>query len=88
MLQFAKQHLRIDIVDLYGSRECGGITRDGVVYKALEVRLLSMPELGYYADAHPPRGEICVHSPRYAVFVCVLSVLACLHTLCVRNLCA
>lgn len=58
VLHFAKTVLRIDIVDLYGSRETGGIARDGVVYKGVDVKLLSIPELGYYSNGNPPRGEV------------------------------
>ncbi|KAL6070370.1 D-alanine--D-alanyl carrier protein ligase [Balamuthia mandrillaris] len=64
VLDFVKDKLRIDIVDLYGSRETGGITRDGIIYPGVDVRLMSVPEMGYFADGHPPQGEICVHSPR------------------------
>ena len=64
VLKLAKDHLKIDIVDLYGSRECGGITRDGIVYPGIDIHLLSLPELGYYNTSFPPQGEICVHSPR------------------------
>jgi hypothetical protein len=50
--------------DRYGARETGGIARDGRVYAGVDVRLLSVPELGYDADSDPPRGEVCVRSPR------------------------
>lgn len=55
VLNFTKTMLRISIVNLYGSRESGGITRDGVVYPGVDVKLLSLPELGYFADRHPPQ---------------------------------
>ncbi len=53
-----------DIIDLYGSRETGGITRDGVVYSAISVKLFDVPEMGYLSSSIPSQGEICVHSPR------------------------
>jgi long-subunit acyl-CoA synthetase (AMP-forming) len=64
VLRFVRERLRVDITDLYGSRESGGIARDGVVYRGVEVRLQSLPELGYLSTNVPARGEICVHSPR------------------------
>ena len=64
ILSFVKDHLKIDIVDLYGSRECGGIARDGFIYPGVDVIVKSVPELGYYEDNDPPRGEIYVSSPR------------------------
>ena len=53
-----------DIINLYGSRETGGITRDGVVYPGISVKLKDVPDLGYFSSSVPPQGEICVHSPR------------------------
>ncbi|KAH3763166.1 fatty-acid-coa ligase FadD [Pelomyxa schiedti] len=64
VIEFARRWLSLYIVDLYGSRETGGISRDGVVYAGVDVQLLSHPEMGYYADGDPPQGEICVASPR------------------------
>lgn len=71
VLHFARTVLRIDIVDLYGSRETGGIARDGVVYKGVDVQLRSIPELGYFADGHPPRGEVRLCG---LVFPCISSL--------------
>eukprot|EP00759_Apiculatamorpha_spiralis_P029909 PhF_6_TR31826/c0_g1_i1/m.47063 len=59
--QFVKKVLRIDFVDLYGSRETGGIAKDGVVYPAVQVKIMPL-EGSTGTDA----GEICVASPRLA----------------------
>ncbi|KNC55984.1 thioester reductase domain-containing protein [Thecamonas trahens ATCC 50062] len=64
--EFAKQVLGIDLVNLYGSRETGGIARDGVVYPGIEVHLEPLAEelLGDVAAGSVSVGEIYVHSPR------------------------
>ena len=62
--QFCKSKLGLQMVSLYGCREVGGIARDGVIYSGVLVRLRDVPELGYSTTSCPPRGEICVHSPR------------------------
>ena len=63
-LQFVREQLGVELSDLYGSRETGGIARDGVVYPGVDVVLLPVPEMGYYPTGDPPRGEIVVHSAR------------------------
>jgi hypothetical protein len=55
---FARKYLNLDITELYASREAGGIARDGLIYQGIEVELVSLPELGYFADGSngAPRG--------------------------------
>ena len=63
-LHFVREQLGVELSDLYGSRETGGIARDGVVYPGVDVVLLPVPEMDYYPTGDPPRGEIVVHSAR------------------------
>jgi fatty acid CoA ligase FadD9 len=64
VLQWIKTYMRVDIANAYGTRETGGIACDGIIYPGIDVQLRSVAELGYYSTGAPPRGEICVHSPR------------------------
>lgn len=67
VLEFARHFLKVygfqllsaqvDIVNLYGSRETGGISKDGRVYQGVEIKLLSVPEMGYYCTANPPQVQ-------------------------------
>lgn len=45
-------------MDAYGSRETGGIANNGKINPRVDVKLLDMPELGYFANGNPPRGII------------------------------
>lgn len=47
------------MVELYGSRETGGIARDGIVYPGIDIELLPVVD-----EPSENRGEICVFSPR------------------------
>lgn len=47
----------------YGSTEVGTIAVNGAVVPGVEVILIEVPELGYYAGGLPERGEICVRTP-------------------------
>lgn len=46
----------MDVVDAYGSRETGGIANNGKVNPRVDVKLLDVPELGYFSNGNPPRG--------------------------------
>ncbi|KAL6042906.1 hypothetical protein QOT17_024168 [Balamuthia mandrillaris] len=64
-MRFVREELGLKLEDLYGSRETAGITRDGMIYPGVEVRLLPVegaPE--YDPSGNPPRGEIAVHTKR------------------------
>jgi acyl-CoA synthetase (AMP-forming)/AMP-acid ligase II len=61
IMTFVRETLHVDLVSLYGTRETGGIARDGVVYAGVDVRLLPMPSLGLDGVT---RGEVAVCSPR------------------------
>ncbi|MDP2438021.1 MAG: thioester reductase domain-containing protein [archaeon] len=77
-LKFLQDVMHIDIAELYGSRETGGIARNGVVYAAVTVCLLPVDELGFEGTPIPNgsslssflengrtyKGEICVATPR------------------------
>eukprot|EP01119_Soliformovum_irregulare_P023388 TRINITY_DN8159_c0_g1_i1.p1 TRINITY_DN8159_c0_g1~~TRINITY_DN8159_c0_g1_i1.p1 ORF type:complete len:883 (-),score=283.55 TRINITY_DN8159_c0_g1_i1:13-2661(-) len=62
VLDFIKEILKIDIVDLYGSRETGGISKDGIIYPGIDVILLPLDHVA--SDQDREIGEICVRSPR------------------------
>lgn len=61
VLSFIRNSLKIDVVDMYGCRECGNISRDGVIYPGVDVKLLPVPELELDGKTE---GEVCIHSPR------------------------
>ena len=46
----------MDIVDAYGSRETGGIANNNKVNPGVDVKLIDIPEMGYFATGDPPRG--------------------------------
>ena len=54
----------LDVVNLYGCREAGGIARNGVVYEGVDVRVLCDGTTDTVKDSGT--GEIVVHSPRLA----------------------
>ena len=41
----------------------GGIASDGHVLTTCNMKLLDVPEMGYWTTDNPPRGEICVKTP-------------------------
>ncbi|CAF1615445.1 unnamed protein product [Rotaria magnacalcarata] len=61
ILSFIRNMLKIDVVDMYGCRECGNISRDGVLYPGIDVKLIPVPDLNLDGETE---GEICIHSPR------------------------
>ncbi|CAF1119671.1 unnamed protein product [Didymodactylos carnosus] len=61
VLSFIRSTLKIDVVDMYGCRECGNIARDGVIYPGVDVKLIAVPDMELDGE---DEGEICVHSPR------------------------
>ena len=67
VLTWAREKLNIDIVDLYGSRETGGISKNGVVYKGVKIKIMPVEGLdgcdGIQRNGKV-KGEICVFSPR------------------------
>jgi hypothetical protein len=56
LLNFFCRRLQVDIVDAYGSRETGGIANNNKVNPGVDVKLIDIPEMGYYANGDPPRG--------------------------------
>ncbi|CAF3525176.1 unnamed protein product [Rotaria sp. Silwood1] len=61
VLSFIRKILKIDVVDMYGCRECGNISRDGVLYPGVDIKLIPVPDLELDGETE---GEICIHSPR------------------------
>ncbi|CAF2756041.1 unnamed protein product [Rotaria sp. Silwood2] len=61
ILFFIRNVLKIDVVDMYGCRECGNISRDGILYPGVDVKLIPVPDLELDGETE---GEICIHSPR------------------------
>jgi len=47
----------------YGSTECATITVDDHVHTGVDLRLIDVPELGYFTSDDPSRGEILVRTP-------------------------
>ena len=64
VVDWALKHLGLMVSTAYGTRETGGIASDGIVYPGVDIHLLPVESLGYNPNSDPPRGEICVHSPR------------------------
>ena len=60
VLQFVRRCFGVPLYDGYGSTEVGGIATDGVIGANVAVKLVDVPELGYFTTDKPPRGEICV----------------------------
>lgn len=60
-----KRDLRISLVELYATRETGGVARDGVVYPGVIVKLLPTEATASSTLlSSTDVGQICVHSPR------------------------
>jgi acyl-CoA synthetase (AMP-forming)/AMP-acid ligase II len=60
-----KRDLRVSLVELYATRETGGVARDGVVYPGVVVKLLPTEATASSSLlASSDVGQICVHSPR------------------------
>ena len=51
------------MIEGYGTTEVGTIAVDGVIAPNVDVRLVDVPEFGYFTSDRPPRGEICVRTP-------------------------
>jgi fatty acid CoA ligase FadD9 len=51
------------MIEGYGTTEVGTIAVDGVVPANVDVKLVDVPELGYFTSDEPPRGEVCVRTP-------------------------
>lgn len=61
--EFVKKCFQCDVIDSYGITEVGGVFFEGKVLSQVQVKLQSIPEMGYFITDHPPRGEILVKSP-------------------------
>lgn len=59
VLSFIRNQLKIDLVDIYGCRECGNISKNGIIYPGIDVQLIPVSEFDGISQ-----GEICVHSPK------------------------
>ena len=63
-----KQRLGLDLVSLYGCREAGGISRNGIAFPGVDVRVLVGDEPAtsgtQSAVLSEGEGELLVHSPR------------------------
>lgn len=60
-----KRDLRVSLVELYATRETGGVARDGIVYPGVVVKLLPTEATASSTLlASSDVGQICVHSPR------------------------
>ena len=61
ILKFIRNILKIDVVDMYGCRECGNISRNHVIYPGVDVKLIPVSDLELDGEIE---GEVCIHSPR------------------------
>ncbi|CAF1264312.1 unnamed protein product [Adineta steineri] len=62
VLFFIRNKLKIDLVDMYGCRECGNISKNGVIYPGIDVKLIPVADMDDCDGIH--QGEICIHSPK------------------------
>eukprot|EP00743_Colponemidia_sp_Colp-15_P011585 GILK01012966.1.p1 GENE.GILK01012966.1~~GILK01012966.1.p1 ORF type:complete len:1385 (-),score=216.44 GILK01012966.1:15-4169(-) len=62
ILDWMQHCFDVAVWNSYGTTESGGITSNGYLIPGVEVKLLDVPELGYYQSHSPPQGEICVKS--------------------------
>eukprot|EP00742_Colponemidia_sp_Colp-10_P007304 GILJ01007855.1.p1 GENE.GILJ01007855.1~~GILJ01007855.1.p1 ORF type:complete len:1381 (+),score=197.13 GILJ01007855.1:94-4236(+) len=62
VLDWMQHCFDVPVWNSYGTTESGGITSNGYVIPGVEVKLVDVPELGYYQSHSPPQGEICVRS--------------------------
>ncbi|UJR09844.1 hypothetical protein I4U23_014069 [Adineta vaga] len=62
VLSFIRNKLKIDLVDMYGCRECGNISKNGVIYPGVSVKLLPVKDMSEFDGIH--QGEICIHTPK------------------------
>ncbi len=72
VLQFMHDTWRLPVLEGYGATEVGGIASNGKLDSRVQIRLLDVPELGYFAADLPlARGELCVKSPIRFVPSCI-----------------
>jgi thioester reductase-like protein len=62
VFHFIKNKLKIDLVDVYGCRECGNIAKNGFIYPGIDVKLIPVKDIEEFDGIK--QGEICVHSPK------------------------
>lgn len=62
VLSFIRNQLKIDLVDMYGCRECGNISKNGIIYPGIDVKLIPVKDVEEFDGIK--QGEICVHSPK------------------------
>ena len=62
VLSFIRNQLKIDLVDIYGCRECGNISKNGLIYPGIDVQLIPVKDIEEFDGIS--QGEICVHSPK------------------------
>lgn len=62
VFHFIRDKLKIDLVDIYGCRECGNIAKNGFIYPGIDVKLIPVKDLDGFDGIK--QGEICIHSPK------------------------
>ena len=62
VFSFIRNKLKIDLVNVYGCRECGNIAKDGIIYPGVELKLLPVKDMPEFDGI--TQGEICIHSPK------------------------
>lgn len=61
--EFLKKCFKSTLIDSYGISEVGGILSEGKLNQKIQIKLQSVPEMGYFISDNPPRGEILAKSP-------------------------
>ena len=76
ILNFIKEKLGVDLVNLYGTRETGGISRNGFLYENVDIKILPIDHYSFTESKdeindsdlneinHKEIGEICISSGR------------------------
>eukprot|EP01059_Diplonema_ambulator_P003942 TRINITY_DN13645_c0_g1_i2.p1 TRINITY_DN13645_c0_g1~~TRINITY_DN13645_c0_g1_i2.p1 ORF type:complete len:1032 (+),score=149.91 TRINITY_DN13645_c0_g1_i2:46-3096(+) len=62
ILKWLRITKNINVTDLYGCREAGGVAKNGIVYPGVTCRVNDVPDMGYFA--RDGVGELLVWSPR------------------------
>lgn len=64
LIEWMQQVFDLRVAEAYGATEVGGISCDGKKSPETEIKILDVPDMGYFASDKPyPRGELLARSP-------------------------